>query len=729
MKIGTIVCLIMVCTLCLGISISSAQTTGDFRTHSVLLNGNWSSPASWDRYNGSVWINPAPNGPTGSETIYIGHSDSVSIDVPVTITGTINDSGRVNIGTGSLTIGNHGVYNSARDTSRIPTATWATGSTCIVTGVAAVAPSNANQNYYNFVWNCANQTGNLNPGFNGNTISGNVTCSAAGASGRLQFTAPQSDSTRMVTILGNIYVNGTGSLTAQGTSNVRSTTIVNVYGNIIATAGNFSIARGSQGGTGTTIWNFYGDTLLLSNCVTNNSNANGARIVFTKVGVQTAVLSNVNWGGGTTAALNMTVDSGSVLNLDTTVIPAANTGSLRLLAGAGLICGDPAGINGNVLCTGGSGGGNLFGKSALYAFKSASAQTTGALLPDTVGGLSLLGSAGTTVSNPVVVNGTLELGGNGSYTNLSTVTGNTGVIYSATTPQTTGSELASTTTNLTIKNSNGVTLSGNTLVNGTLSLSAGVLSTGTNTLEIGSTGKVSRSSGYVLGNLKKTYSAAGPDTFQVGTANGYSPVMINVTTGSGNVTVKAIQGVHPNVTNSQKTLARYWTLTGGTGITAASLTFQYLAGDVNGNEAIYVAGLYGGTNFGIHTTTVNSTNHTATATGVTSLAGDWSMGEELALSVKSPTEDQIPKSFFVKQNYPNPFNPTTNITYGLPKNSRVYVKIYSILGQEVATLFAGEQTAGVHTVKFNASSLSSGIYLYRVQAGNTVDVKRMVLLK
>lgn len=92
-------------------------------------------------------------------------------------------------------------------------------------------------------------------------------------------------------------------------------------------------------------------------------------------------------------------------------------------------------------------------------------------------------------------------------------------------------------------------------------------------------------------------------------------------------------------------------------------------------------------------------------------------------------ETTIPQTFFVDQNYPNPFNPSTTIRYGLPHESFVTAKVFNLLGQEVATLFEGRRDAGVHSLKLEGQKLSSGIYFYRIQADNTVDVKRMVLMK
>ncbi len=93
-------------------------------------------------------------------------------------------------------------------------------------------------------------------------------------------------------------------------------------------------------------------------------------------------------------------------------------------------------------------------------------------------------------------------------------------------------------------------------------------------------------------------------------------------------------------------------------------------------------------------------------------------------------ETGSPVSFSLSQNYPNPFNPSTKIKYSFPLESNVVLKIYNVLGEEVRTLVNNElKSAGTFTIDFNASSLPSGVYLYRLQAGDFVQVKKMMLLK
>jgi len=89
----------------------------------------------------------------------------------------------------------------------------------------------------------------------------------------------------------------------------------------------------------------------------------------------------------------------------------------------------------------------------------------------------------------------------------------------------------------------------------------------------------------------------------------------------------------------------------------------------------------------------------------------------------------LPKTYSLKQNYPNPFNPSTVISYALPNNAYVTLKVFDVLGNEVASLVNEEKSAGNYTVEFNASGLSSGIYFYRIQTESFVDTKKLILLK
>lgn len=93
------------------------------------------------------------------------------------------------------------------------------------------------------------------------------------------------------------------------------------------------------------------------------------------------------------------------------------------------------------------------------------------------------------------------------------------------------------------------------------------------------------------------------------------------------------------------------------------------------------------------------------------------------------TQSFIPKEYLLFQNFPNPFNPTTKINFDLPMESHVTLKIYNILGEEVTTLVNKQMTAGHQSVAFNAFKLASGMYIYRIEAGNFVQVKKMLLMK
>ena len=99
------------------------------------------------------------------------------------------------------------------------------------------------------------------------------------------------------------------------------------------------------------------------------------------------------------------------------------------------------------------------------------------------------------------------------------------------------------------------------------------------------------------------------------------------------------------------------------------------------------------------------------------------------ISDVEPINSEIPSDFKLDQNYPNPFNPSTTIKYSISKQSFVTLKVYDVLGNEIKTLVSEEISPGNYEVEFNSNILTSGIYFYKLQAGNFTQTKKMILLK
>jgi len=107
--------------------------------------------------------------------------------------------------------------------------------------------------------------------------------------------------------------------------------------------------------------------------------------------------------------------------------------------------------------------------------------------------------------------------------------------------------------------------------------------------------------------------------------------------------------------------------------------------------------------------------------------GNWILKN--STSVTAVDDFNQPLSFTLEQNYPNPFNPSTSIEYTIPKSGLVTLKVYDVLGREVATLVNGQNESGKHTVEFDASNLNSGVYFYKIESGNFFATKKMILVK
>ena len=102
---------------------------------------------------------------------------------------------------------------------------------------------------------------------------------------------------------------------------------------------------------------------------------------------------------------------------------------------------------------------------------------------------------------------------------------------------------------------------------------------------------------------------------------------------------------------------------------------------------------------------------------------------DLVTGIETQREEIIANDFVLSQNNPNPFNPSTSIQYVVSNRQFVNLKVYDVLGNEVATLISEEKPAGTYTVRFNASGLTSGVYFYTMRTKSYIKTKKMILLR
>ncbi|MDQ1639525.1 MAG: hypothetical protein QOF62_2864 [Pyrinomonadaceae bacterium] len=235
----------------------------------------------------------------------------------------------------------------------------------------------------------------------------------------------------------------------------------------------------------------------------------------------------------------------------------------------------------------------------------------------------------------VDLKGNVDVASTGTLSFNPTLTGNFFNLSGSATQTISGAgtlTLNSANQTVVVNNANGVSLSRNVFFSaGTLTLTTGNITTGANTLQVNAT--LTRTNGYVIGNLQKNYAAAGSKTFEVGTANGYSPVDINVTTAApagAPITVSAFQVAHPSIPIPAKALSRYWKILGAT--LTGDITLHYLdPTDIPGTatEGNFVIQKFGA-GFTQPGGSVNTAANTATVTGQATDAADWTLAEPAA---------------------------------------------------------------------------------------------------
>ncbi len=733
--------------------------TGEFQS---FQSGDWNDVNTWARHDGTEWINPAPNVPSLSDgpiTILDGHTVTVTatdsadqltiasggilvidkgvsflvkngIETDFTVEGIVKNQGSLISETlASLNFVYGGIYAHEQDGGTIPTAMWRIGSTCMIDSVKGTVPSNGNQNFYNVLWNCPDQEGNLSMKWNGNTIGGDITIQNTGT-GRWQMCAPSTGTAAVVNINGDIIQSG-GEFSSNGTGNANTTITINHYGNIDITGGNFSISRGSQGGTGTTTWNLHGN-VSLANATTQNSNSGGAKFVFTQDGgSQTLTLSGVTYGEG---GFPVEVDSGATLDIGTSILEG--NGSFNLKAGGTLFTGHINGLDASIANT----GSKIFEEGASFGFNGSEAQVTGNLMPDTVNNFIINNSLGITLSNSVVVNGILEIeNGAISLDNNMLSYGIEGSLkYSGQSTQTTTDvEFPSSggPKNLIIANSRSVILHASRTI-GNLDLS-GKLELGTNTLTANSTSNAGIRA-YVVttdgGVLKLKSIGASQILFPVGT-RGYAPVWIMNSGTVDTISVGVISDTEAPPYGGRVRVK--WNISedtaGGGDYTiqfgwTASLENTTFRADREGNARIFNLTDTTEAGTGDYTMQFTTQPYTISRAGITNL-GPFAVGMFRDLTGLTEPSKGIPNSYKLHQNYPNPFNPITIIRFEVPNKSFVNLKVYNLLGEEIVDLTGKEFSAGVHSVIFDASHLASGIYFYTLRVKDLIHTKKMVIIK
>jgi len=375
-----------------------AQAVGDYRTQA---SGNWSDNTIWQIYNGSTWVNFGTP-PNGTQVITVLSTDSVYVDVPVSISDSLIQQGIIEpVDSLTLTIADGGILKYDRDEGTLPKCIWAEGSTLLMTGVTSTAPEDRDQDYYDLTFNTPGLMSNLNMNLNNNTIRGDIRVLNTGEyNNRWYLTTALANDTSIVTVMGDVLVDN-GNLSVQGTSNANTTFIVHHYGNINVTGGNFSISRGSQGG-GTTTWYLYEGDFSMSNATTQSSTATpgGAKFVFAKQGTQVLTLGE----GNALTALPIEVSSGTTLNMGTSAL--AGSGIFIADSGATIWTALTGGVNDIFAAV--TGEVTLENKSC-YGFTGSEAQVTGTMMPDSVGGLIINNAAGVTLTQETLIDGVLRL--------------------------------------------------------------------------------------------------------------------------------------------------------------------------------------------------------------------------------------------------------------------------------------------------------------------------------
>ncbi|HEY9167666.1 MAG TPA: T9SS type A sorting domain-containing protein [Candidatus Kryptonia bacterium] len=748
--------LMILCAVAASLMVLGAQSSAQY--YRSITSGNWSASGTWQTSTDSSTWGAASNGPTGTESIAIQAGHTVTIDVAADsvysggrlyVFGTVATLGttKLLISTthtpyGTMNVENGGTYNhvmpaasTGAKSGLIPSATWLTGSTILITGTATGSSfdGGAAQNFYNYTFNATSQSVSLGMGFgslvNGQpmVIGGNLSFLNTGT-GRCQYFTSTGGSFK---VMGKFIISGSSNVTMTGSSSSQNDTAM-IYGNVnVNTTGNFSISRGSVGNVGNLYYWFFGDTVSITAAAMQNSDTGYVAYtswVFKKAGTQylkfnpTAVSSN--------RAFNVQVDTGSTVEL----LAPTHIVSKLFLNGGKIVS-----SSANPLIMGWYTGSVLY-SGALGASPDTAIVQAGSPTSFVEGPMSYLynSAAGKSFTYPIGKGSayrpvTLSL--SQTAATLSTYTaemflGNANTLNSV---GSSGLDHVSYVDYYNIAESGGgsaFTAGAVTLSYGTQGVNDGVWDpTATSVAQ----GPVSGGSWVDLGPGVVSVGSGSPQTNTVTSTTAFTDLTTDVIFTLGSLTNTSDNPLPVEMTSftastDQDGVTLHWSMASELNNTGWDV--ERAAIDASGNAGAYakIGYIKGETN------SVSTTNYSFL--DKKALYGSYEYrlrqidvnGDSKLSNTIKVSQLVLPKTIELGS-FPNPFNPTATLRFALPKGGRVTLEIYNAIGQLVTTLVDRNMEAGIFETTFDASSLPSGLYMARLKVDNSAMFTKMLLVK
>jgi hypothetical protein len=496
-------------------------------------------------------------------------------------------------------------------------------------------------------------------------------------------------------IEGSVYVTDAGNnrdarIGPFSSANASGLGIFNIGGDLIVNGGRLQAGTSSTSGPGTGIINLGGNLVLSSTAAIATNTLGPFALNFVGTGTQT-VSSQIHFSMGTNVYDTVKVGSSVVFDLDTCYWRSTTGGDFV--------------VNGSL---------EMKTISRLMGAGSFTLNTGGTLKIGSPDGISLADTLGN-----IRVAGTRTFSEGANYE------------YKSNVSQIFGDGLPTTINGFAVNNPNGLLLNGNMNVNSSLKMLSGDLDLNGNTITLGSNAVLTEMSGNTVkgstGKITITTELNAPSSINVGGLGATITSSVNL----GSTTVERYHYI-PSGGGAQG-ISRVYNIvpTNNAGL-SATLKLNYDESELNGIDetklGIYRSMTGNDNSWNQLGGTVNTSQNSVEYSGLNQL-NYFTLGDvDSPLPVEEENES-LPQSFSLSQNFPNPFNPSTVIKYQVPENSFITIRVYDVLGKEVAILVDQEQAAGYYSILFDASKLSSGIYYYTMKSGIFNSTNKMLLIK